>query len=199
MKKHYAFVPLKESDLKALRKSLIGSLWFRPVFCLLLLVFLAWLGYTRLEILTTNTFCFIVYTLAVLFILSQAFCESRRLHIISRIKKSNLFPLIHSVKGDASFYNEEIANGFIIQIEPVSNSDITKCNEELSLILEKFAESLPLCSYLQSCFGSNDKTLINKAVIYTEIIKDQLDKGNLAILATHDKLVNYVYDKEETS
>lgn len=199
MKKHYAFVPLKESDLKAFRKSLISSFWFRPVFCFLLILFLAWLGYTRLDILLNNSFCLVIYILAVIYIFFQAFSESRRLHIIHRIKKSNLLPLIHSVKGDAYFYNEEISNGFIIQIEPVNAADISRCKEELSLILEQFSESLPLCNYIKNCFGSDNKTLINKAVIYTEILKDQLDKGNLAILATHDKLVNYVSDNEENS
>lgn len=198
MKKHYTFVPLKDNELMLFRKALMSSLWFRPVFCILALLFLGWLGFSYRFVLTASTVCLIWYTLAVLFVLSEAYGEIRRLSFISHLKKSALLPYIHAAKADASFYNEEIPNGFIIQTEPVRFPDITWCRTELSHILEQFADSLPLHDYLEGCLDSNDASLINKAVIYTEIIKDQLASGNHAILATHDKLVNYVNYSEKT-
>lgn len=46
MKKHYTFVPLKDNELMLFRKALMSSLWFRPVFCILALLFLGWLGFS---------------------------------------------------------------------------------------------------------------------------------------------------------
>ncbi len=200
MKKHYAFIPLKESDIQIFRRSLIENFWFRPVFGTLVIALLCWIGFTHTAVLKENFVCLTLYLLAIIFVLYESLGEIRRLLFISRLKKSNLLSFIHAAKADAYFYNEEIPNGFIVQVEPVNFPDIVKCREELSHILEQFAESLPLYNYLNTCFNSKDASLINKAVIYTEIIKDQLASGNRAILATHDKLVNYInYDKEETS
>ena len=197
MKKHYAFIPLNDSDITAFRKSLLANLWFRPCFAILVMVFLGFLGYIYSSVLEMVLPCFIIYILGFAFASYQFLYELKRLHIVSKIQKSNLLPFIHAVKGDAFFYNEEIPCGFIIQIEPVSITDIDTCQKILGDILSRFAESRPLFDYLNTCFNSNDKTLINKAVIYTEIIKDQLANGNLSILATHDKLVNYVSIKEQ--
>lgn len=200
MKKHYAFIPLKESDIKIFRRTLIESFWFRPVFGIVILMLLGWIGFTYTAVLKENFLCFALYLLAIIFVLYESLWEIRRLLFISRLKKSNMLSFIHAAKADAYFYNEEIPNGFIIQVEPVNFPDIIKCREELSHILEQFTESLPLYNYLNTCFNSKDASLINKAVIYTEIIKDQLASGNRAILATYDKLVNYInYDKEKAS
>lgn len=192
MKKHYAFIPLNDSDIIAFRKSLLANLWFRPCFAILTLFGLGFLGYTYLSVLQTVSICLILYALGFAFVLYQLFFELKRLYIISKIQKSNLLPFIHAVKSDAYFYSEEISCGFIIQIEPVNIKDIDSCKTILGDILSRFAESRPLFDYLSKCLNGSDKTLINKAVIYTEIIKDQLADGNLSILATHDKLVNYI-------
>ncbi len=199
MKKHYTFVPLKENDLALFRRALMGSLWFRPVFGILILLLLARLGVFYLAVLKASPVCLIWYSLAALLALYETLNEFHRIYFISHLKKSALLPFIHTSKADASFYNEEIPNGFIIQTEPVRFPDISWCQTELSLILDQFAESLPLHDYLLDCLSSNDASLINKAVIYTEIIKDQLAGGNHAILATHDKLVNYVNYSEKAS
>lgn len=199
MKKHYAFVPLKENDLSLFRRALISSLWFRPVFGVFILLLLGWLGFSYTSVLKASPVCLIFYVLAALFALYETLGEFHRLYFIARLKKSSLLPLIHSVKADASFYNEEIPNGFIIQTEPIRFPDITWCRTELSLILEQFTESLALHDYLMDCLGSDDASLINKAVIYTEIIKDQLARGNRAILATYDRLINYVNFSEKAS
>lgn len=194
MKKHYVFIPLKESDLKDFRKSLLSSLWFRPVFCILLILFLICLGCTYHDALYGNTLCFLFYALSIAFILYLMAREIKRLKIIFEFKKSYLLPFIHASGADDCFYSEEVAAGFIIQTQPVNFADISNCKKELSLIFTQSAQSLPLYNYLKSCFGSNDERLINKAVIYTEIIKDQLAHGNPSILATHDKLVNFKGD-----
>lgn len=199
MKKHYAFIPLNDADIIAFRKALLANLWFRPCFAFLAIILLGLLGYTYFSVFQAVPVCFVIYVISVAFVLYQLFLELNRLHIVNGVKKSNLLPFIHAVKGDAYFYSEEISCGFIIQIEPVSITDINTCKKILTDILSRFAESRPLFDYLSNCLNGSDKTLINKAVIYTEIIKDQLADGNLSILATHDKLVNYVAKKEGKS
>lgn len=64
----------------------------------------------------------------------------------------------------------------------------------MSEITAKFTESSKLADYLYSCMNSQDDHLINKAVVYIEIIRDQLEKGNKEILATYDKLINFRED-----
>ena len=100
MKKHYTFVPLKDNELMLFRKALMSSLWFRPVFCILALLFLGWLGFSYRFVLTASPLCLIWYTLAVLFVLSEAYGEIRRLSFISHLKKSALLPYFHASKAD---------------------------------------------------------------------------------------------------
>ncbi len=194
MKKHYAFIPLQDKDLSYFRKSLITSLSFRPVFAVLMLCTLGLIGYMNQNLLTTIGTPLFIFSLAAAAIFYLLFLEMQKIFAVGRIHKSSLLPFIRVRGSDASYYIEEIENGFIVQVEPVNLMDISTSRDTLSDIVKKFTESSRLAAYLHSCMDSKDDHLVNKAVIYVEIIRDQLEKGNKDILATYDKLKNF---KEE--
>ena len=191
MKKHYAFIPIKDQDVKEFRKLLIGDLWFRPIFAILMILVLIYLGITKHVAETASGLTLFLYAFAIALMLYLIFSESSKLHYIWNIKKKNLLPFIRTVKIDASFYTEELSDGFIIQTEPVNLVDITKCNELLSEIVTRFEQSSTLIVYLKNCINSHNESLVNKAVIYSEIIKEQLDLGNLDILDSGESIHNY--------
>jgi hypothetical protein len=194
MKKHYAFIPLKDKDLSSFRKSLLASLSPRPVFAVLMLAALGFIGFFRQEVLISDGISLLIFSLAAAFILYLFFLEIQKMLIISKIHKSSLLPFIHVRGLDSSFYVEEVTNGFIVQIAPVNLTDVSNSEDILSEITAKFTESSKLADYLYSCMNSQDDHLINKAVVYIEIIRDQLEKGNKEILATYDKLINFRED-----
>lgn len=194
MKKHYAFIPLKDKDLSSFRKSLLASLSPRPVFAVLMLAALGFIGFFRQEVLISDGISLLIFSLAAAFILYLFFLEIQKMLIISKIHKSSLLPFIHVRGLDSSFYVEEVTNGFIVQIAPVNLTDVSNSENILSEITAKFTESSKLADYLYSCMNSQDDHLINKAVVYIEIIRDQLEKGNKEILATYDKLINFRED-----
>ena len=191
MKKHYAFIPLQDKDLSTFRKSLITSLSFRPVFAFLKLCILGFIGYTNQELLTESQSSLFIFSLASAIIFYLLFMEIQKIFIVGKIHKSSLLPFIRVRGSDDSYYMEEVENGFIVQIEPVNLTDVSASRGILSDIVNRFTESSRLASYLRSCMDSKDDHLINKAVIYVEIIRDQLEKGNKDILATYDKLKNF--------
>lgn len=194
MKKHYAFIPLKDTDLSSFRKSLIQSMSLRPVFAVLMLVVLAVIGYIKQSLLAENAASLVVFALAIAWIIYLIFLEVQKLIVVIRLHKSSLMPYIHVRGSDSSFYIEEVTNGFIVQIEPVNLMDISASRNVLGELVSQFTGCSRLAEYLHSCMDSRDDRLINKAVIYVEILRDQLERGNLDILATYDKLKNY---KEE--
>ena len=194
MKKHYAFIPLKDRDLSSFRKSLIASLSPRPVFAVLMLAALGFIGFFRQEVLISDNISLLIFSLAAAFILYLLFLEIQKMLVISKIHKSSLLPFIHVRGLDSSFYVEEVTNGFIVQIAPVNFTDVSYSEDILSEITAKFKESTRLAAYLYSCMNSQDDHLVNKAVVYVEIVRDQLEKGNKEILATYDKLVNFRED-----
>lgn len=194
MKKHYAFVPLKDRDLSAFRKSLLAGIAPRPLFAVLMLAALGFIGFFKQELLTASSVSLLIFALAAAFILYLLFLELQKMFVIARLHKSSLLPFIHVRGLDSSFYVEEVTNGFIVQVAPVNFMDISNSKDTLSDITARFKESARLAGYLHSCMDSRDDHLINKAVIYVEIVRDQLEKGNKEILATYDKLTNF---KEE--
>lgn len=194
MKKHYAFIPLKDKDLSSFRKSLLASLSPRPVFAVLMLAALGFIGFFKQEVLISDGISLLFFSLAAAFILYLFFLEIQKILIISKIHKSSLLPFIHVRGLDSSFYVEEVTNGFIVQIAPVNLTDVSNSEDILSEITTKFTESAKLADYLHSCMNSQDDHLINKAVVYVEIVRDQLEKGNKEILATYDKLTNFRED-----
>jgi hypothetical protein len=196
MKKHYAFIPLKDTDLSSFRKSLIQSMSARPIFAILALLVLAIIGYGRQSTLSKNAAALIVFALSIAWIIYLIFLEAQKLFVVVRLHKSSLMPYIHVRGSDTSFYIEEVSNGFIVQIEPVNLMDISACRHVLGELVMQFAGCSRIAEYLHSCMDSRDDHLINKAVIYVEILQNQLEHGNLDILATYDKLKNY---KEELS
>lgn len=194
MKKHYTFIPLKDKDLYSFRKALISSLWFRPFSCLLALAVLGIIAYLKIDILTGYSRAMFLFSLAAGLIVYLAILELSKIHQVSTLHKSSLLPFIHTPKEEPGFYSEELSGGFIVQTEPVNLVDIRTCRQSLTLLSELHSEHTALIAYLTGCLNSSDEKLVNKAVIYMEIISSQLEKGNKAILATCDKLTNY---KEE--
>lgn len=194
MKKHYAFIPLKDTDLVSFRKSIIQSMSPRPAFAVLMLGILTFIGYWKRALLAQNSVSLFVFALAVAWILYLIFLELQKLVLVGRLRKASLLPYIHVRDSDSSYYIEEVSNGFIVQIEPVNLVDISISQSILSELVSQFSGCSRLAEYLHFCIDSRDDRLINKAVIYIEILRDQLAKGNLDILSTYDKLQNY---KEE--
>lgn len=191
MRKHYTFVPLKDKDIILFRKALISSLWFRPFACLLAVLTLAVMGYFKTDILIRNGQTLFLFSLAMGVVVYLAILELNRIRQVCTLHKSSLLPFIHTPKENPSFYTEELTGGFIIQTEPVNLVDIRACKQSLSRLAEQHGGHAALISYLNGCINSPDEQLVNKAVIYMEIIGLQLEKGNNAILATCDKLINY--------
>lgn len=200
MKKHYAFIPLRDNDLSSFRKALLSNLWFRPFFCVLTAVVLCLIGYTKRELLFNDSIALIIFSLALITVIYVAVPEALNLHQAAQLKRSSLLPFIHTAGEDETFYSEEITGGFIIQTEPVNLVDIAHSKEVLSALHTEYAEdeaqrskdfdSERIFSYLSACLQGSDEKLLNKAVIYTEILSLQLEKGNKDILATYDKLTN---------
>ena len=211
MKKHYTFIPLKEKDLSSFRKALISSLWFRPCACLLALIVIGIIGYRKLAVLTSEMYFLILYGIAAGFILYRMIRELANLHQVSTLRKSSLLPFIHTAKEDDTFYSEELSGGFIIQTEPINLVELSTSKEVLAELaancetqnpLFAIEGSLPFLHFFDGFRTSHEiqkvelfenedyEKLINKGVIYIEIIKKQLEKGNVDILATYDKLKN---------
>lgn len=194
MKKHYAFIPLKEKDLSAFRRGLLIGISPRPASALFALLALGFIGYVHRDLLESDNPSLMVIALATAFVLYQLILEVHRVLTVARFQKSSLLPYIRVRGMDSCFYIEEVKDGFIIQIEPVNIVDINDSKYTLSEITSKFAESSHVADYLYNCMNSKNDRLINKAVIYVEIIRDQLEKGNKDILATYDKLQNFKQD-----
>ena len=192
MKKHYEFVKLSEKDMHKLRGMLRGDAVLRIPFAFLIFGILVYMGSTHLYALTDSVPTLLIYLLSLEIVLSFAIREIVRIHSIHRLHKSTLVNYIHSGKADESFYNEEIPDGFIIQILPVKYEDIQYCLTLIDERISKFKQALSLAEYLGSCLSSNDKQLVNKGVIYTEIVSEQLDMGNLAILSSREHLCNLI-------
>lgn len=172
MKKHYTFIPLKEKDLSSFRKALISSLWFRPCACLLALIVIGIIGYRKLAVLTSEMYFLILYGIAAGFILYRMIRELANLHQVSTLRKSSLLPFIHTAKEDDTFYSEELSGGFIIQTEPINLVELSTSKEVLAELAANCETQNPLFAYLESCINSGDEKLINKGVIYIEIIKN---------------------------
>lgn len=200
MKKHYAFIPLRDNDLSSFRKALLSNLWFRPFFCVLTFAVLCIIGFLKRELLFHNSPALIIFSLALVTVIYIGIPEVLNLTQVAQLKRSTLLPFIHTDGEDEDFYSEELKGGFIIQTEPVNLVDISQSKETLSALYEEYASSKTqekeacdnesVFSYLTACLQSKDEKLLNKAVIYTEILKTQLEKGNKDILATYDKLTN---------
>ncbi|MGN0341263.1 MAG: hypothetical protein ACI4DO_00555 [Roseburia sp.] len=189
MRKHYIFIPLKKSDISSFRRVLISSLWLRPFACLLAIIALCTMGYWKRQVLATDFRCLVLFALASCIVLYLFIVEIFRLIQAGTLKKSSLLPFIHTPKEDDSFYSEELPGGFIIQTEPVNYVDIAQCRDQLRT-LSYCCDNELLLQYLDRCINGKDQRLINKAVIYMEIILTQLEKGNKDILATCDTLKN---------
>lgn len=162
MKKHYAFIPLKDKDLSSFRKSLLASLSPRPVFAVLMLAALGFIGFFRQEVLISDGISLLIFSLAAAFILYLFFLEIQKMLIISKIHKSSLLPFIHVQGLDSSFYVEEVTNGFIVQIAPVNLTDVSNSEDILSEITAKFTESSKLADYLYSCRKPRRKRALKK-------------------------------------
>ena len=65
MRKHYTFIPLKETDLNSFSKALISTLWFRPFACLIALVILAGMGYIKRDVITSKITVLMLFSLAI--------------------------------------------------------------------------------------------------------------------------------------
>lgn len=194
MKKHYAFVPLKEKDLSSFRKSLISNLVPRPVCAVITLAALGLLGFFKQDILIASYPALLLFSLAAAVVVYLLFIELQKLFVASRIHKSSLLPFIHVRGLDSSFYAEEVTNGFIVQVAPVNRVDITDSKSLLAALAMRFSEGERLFTHLLDGINSDDPQQVNKAVIYVEIINDQIEKGNKDILATYDKLENFKED-----
>ena len=189
MRKHYIFISLKKNDISSFRKVLISSLWLRPFSCAIAIAALCIMGYVKRAVLATNPPCLLLFSMAVCAILILFSLEMLRLIQAGTLKKSSLLPFIHTPKEDAYFYSEELSGGFIIQTEPVNYADKSRCQEQLRE-LAATCDNQALLQYLDRCINGTDQRLINKAVIYMEIIVTQLEKGNKDILATCETLKN---------
>lgn len=200
MKKHYAFIPLRDNDLSSFRKALLSNLWFRPFSCVLAFAALCSIGFIKRELLFNDSFALIIFSLALVTVIYIGIPEMMNLNQVAQLKRSALMPYIHADGEDADFYSEEIQGGFIIQTEPVNLVDITRSKEILDALYSEYInkeeknEDNPntagVFAYLSMCLQGSDEKLLNKAVIYTEILKTQLEKGNKDILATYDRLTN---------
>ena len=140
--------------------------------------------------LTSEMHFLILYGIAAGFILYRMIRELANLHQVSTLRKSSLLPFIHTANEDDTFYSEELSGGFIIQTEPINLMEISNSKEMLAELSANCEAPNPLFPYLESCLNSSDEKLVNKGVIYIEIIRNQLEKGNADILATYDKLKN---------
>lgn len=200
MKKHYAFIPLRDKDLSSFRKALLSNLWFRPFSCVLAFAVLCIIGFIKRELLFDNSFALIIFSLALVTVIYISIPEIMNLHQAAQLKRSSLIPFIHADGEDEDFYSEEIQGGFIIQTEPVNLVDITRSREILDALYSEYMDkekqsdddpkTAGVFTYLSMCLQGSDEKLLNKAVIYTEILKTQLEKGNKDILATYDRLTN---------
>ncbi|MGN0484052.1 MAG: hypothetical protein ACI4HI_10930 [Lachnospiraceae bacterium] len=199
MKKHYELIKLDEHDMRSLRLALAGDTALRIPFASLMLGILLFLGFSYLDVLKSNAVTLILFFLALEIIFFLLVREILHFYTIMHLKRSSLIHYIHTSFKDAHFYSEEIPEGFIIQILPVKYEDILYCRELLESKISAFQQALQLADYLLSCLSSTDKTLVNKGVIYTEIVSQQLDIGNDAILSSHDRLCNLIIEPKNKS
>lgn len=194
MKKHYIFIPIKESDISEFKNAAIKSRLLRPLFVLLMMVILGLIGFANRTLISKQPDCLIVFSAAAAFFLFLFIHEAYRLFLLYRLHKSFLLPYIRVRGFEESFYSEELPDGFIIQTMPVGITDIECCRAALMKLAADHPDHTALTDYLNACLTGNDGFLTGKAVIYTEIIFEQLEKGNKDILATYDSLQNFKAD-----
>ena len=166
----------------------------RPVCAVITLAALGLLGFFKQDILIASYPALLLFSLAAAVVVYLLFIELQKLFVASRIHKSSLLPFIHVRGLDSSFYAEEVTNGFIVQVAPVNKVDITDSKSLLAALAMRFSECERLFTHLLDGINSEDPQQVNKAVIYVEIINDQIEKGNKDILATYDKLENFKED-----
>lgn len=188
MKNHYSFILFQNKDLRQLKKKLLFSLRFRILFSLAMVsIFI--LTYFRYKILLYYlNFNLILYIISLIVAILIILKEMIHIGFILNMKKASLMPFIKLQQTSSDFYSEEISNGFIIQKRTISKEDITFCHNLLNEINRTCEKPLQSYDYLSSCIQSNNDFLIKKAVIYIEIIKDQLYLGNTDILTFYDKI-----------
>lgn len=192
MKKHYEFVKLNEKDMRNLRCMLIGDIAVRIPFASLVLIILAYLGISHKEVLVDNVFSLIFFLLELEIVVTSLIREILHFGAIMKIHKSNLVHYIHTGLKDEHYFSEEIPDGFIVQVLPVKYEDIMYCRELLEDKVAQFCQNIKLFDYLFACLASNNRKLINKGVIYTEIVMEQLKMGNTDILSSDNHLRNLV-------
>lgn len=192
MKKHYEFIKISEKDMPNIRYMLIGDLNLRIPFIICCIALLVFVGISSYTLLFDSLFRTIVFSVALEFMLICLFASIRRLYAILHMHKSNLVNYIKLGLKDEHFFSEEIPEGFIIQTTPVQREDIRLCKEILEDDDSVLKHNHALTDYLFSCLASANNALVNKGVIYTEIILDQLSIGNRDISLSEDKLQNVI-------
>lgn len=188
MKKHYEFVKLNEKDIHTLRQMLTGDAWSRIILSVVALGIIGYLGYTRMETLTAGILKLIVFFLAIEIVGMALIKEISHVLAIRKIHKSNLVHYIHNGFKDQYFYSEELEEGFIVQVQPVGPEDVDYCERILEEKREECGGELKGFEYLSDCLRSSNRELVNKAVIYIEIIRDQLLLGNTKILDSSETI-----------
>ncbi len=191
MKRHYSFIPIQDKDLCQFRKSAISGLLPRPAFAVTAIVILGLIAYPKQALLQSDKLSLIAFGAGLAVVLYFLIQDMQKLFTLFRLRKSSLIPYIRVRGMDSDFYIEEVENGFVVQTAPVDSEDILSNITLLIQMKTKYPEFNELGDLLLASMTITDPKQLNKSVMYTEIIFDQLAKGNKDILATYDKLTNF--------
>lgn len=182
--KHYGYLPITEEFLSDAKKHMLRGELTRLILILIPAIFI------NLFASADNSFFTILQV-----IIDTAAIGSiiGTLYNVIALKKLGIKQLKKAIALDGA-YVEKVGEGLIVQTAPITNKALNDCAIDLINIYESHPDKLPLIKKLKSWVFSEDTILRIKAVIYTEVITDQLAAGNIDILETEEHIINFKYD-----
>lgn len=180
--RHYGYLAITDEFLEAARSLLIKGELIHIMSLLLVTIIInivatysdSTLLFILQVVLVTASFTRIAYTIYNIFAIN---------HLgIKQVKRA---------AGLDGIYVEEVSGGLILQTKSITNASLNTCAEILVSIYNKYPDKLALIKSIKEWIFSEDVTLRIKAVIYTEILMDQLEGGNTSISVLQNKLINF--------
>lgn len=188
MEKHYTFIEFNENTLLDFRKTLLSDAFRKILALIAAAAVIMYISIRKKSILLTSPTAFplICLIMAVLCLFAAV-----QLSTMLKIMNLTLADILKTTKSD-DFYTEEVKGGIIMQRKEICQSDVNASARALLDFAKEDPEDkrhMELVAQITGYLKDPDPMLQSKGVIYTELILDQLKKGNASIL---DSIYNYM-------
>lgn len=180
--RHYGYLAINEEFLSGARTSLIkGELW--RLIPLLIVT-------TCINFASTYINSQLLFILQIILVTATLTRLVYTLYSVFAIKHMGIKQITRAAGLDGAFV-EEVSGGLLLQTSSITSESLNACAEILTSIYNKYPEKLPIIKIIKEWIFSENILLRIKAVIYTEVLADQLEGGNTLISVEQDKLLNF--------